>query len=99
MIVNVSKNWAIGKKGQLLALIPEDMKFFRRMTSGKVCGILIQLLPKKKKDIEAMSQKYCFLPVIPNFSLFFLFRLSVHQLPPTVCQVLPALPVFWLLRW
>ena len=36
-IVNVSKNWAIGKKGQLRALIPEDMKFFRRKTSGKVC--------------------------------------------------------------
>jgi len=36
-IVNVSKNWAIGKKGTLLITIPEDMKFFRETTKGKVC--------------------------------------------------------------
>ena len=36
-IVNVSKNWAIGKKGQLLAVIPEDMRYFRETTKGKVC--------------------------------------------------------------
>ena len=36
-IVNVSKNWAIGKKGTLLINIPEDMKFFRETTKGQVC--------------------------------------------------------------
>jgi len=36
-IVNVSKDWAIGKKGQLFINIPEDMKFFRETTKGKVC--------------------------------------------------------------
>ena len=36
-IVNVSKNWAIGKQGQLFINIPEDMKFFRETTKGKVC--------------------------------------------------------------
>lgn len=36
-IVNVSKNWAIGKKGTLLVTIPEDMRFFRETTKGKVC--------------------------------------------------------------
>lgn len=36
-IVNVSKNWAIGKKGDLLVTIPEDMKFFRTTTRGHVC--------------------------------------------------------------
>lgn len=36
LIVNVDKNWAIGYKGRLLVSIPEDMKFFRSETTGKV---------------------------------------------------------------
>ena len=36
-IVNVSPNWAIGKKGQLLIHIPADMKYFRETTRGKTC--------------------------------------------------------------
>ena len=36
LIVNVDRNWAIGQKGKLLVSIPEDMKFFRSETSGKV---------------------------------------------------------------
>ena len=36
LIVNVDKNWAIGFKGGLLNRIPEDMAFFRKMTTGKV---------------------------------------------------------------
>ncbi len=36
LIVAVDKNWAIGKNNQLLVSIPDDMKFFRETTSGKV---------------------------------------------------------------
>lgn len=36
VIVNVDKNWAIGKDGRLLVNIPADMKFFRESTVGKV---------------------------------------------------------------
>ena len=36
LIVAVDKNWAIGNKGGLLVSIPEDMKFFRETTTGKV---------------------------------------------------------------
>lgn len=36
LIVAVDQNWAIGHKGGLLVSIPEDMKFFRTETSGKV---------------------------------------------------------------
>ena len=36
LIVNVDKNWAIGFRGGLLNRIPEDMAFFRKMTTGKV---------------------------------------------------------------
>ncbi len=36
LIVAVDKNWAIGLKNKLLVSIPEDMKFFRTETAGKV---------------------------------------------------------------
>lgn len=36
LIAAVDKNWGIGLKNQLLVRIPEDMKHFRRMTTGKV---------------------------------------------------------------
>lgn len=36
IIVAVDKNWAIGYKGKLLLSIPDDMKFFRETTIGKV---------------------------------------------------------------
>lgn len=35
-IVAVDKNWGIGKKNDLLFELPEDMKFFRKTTLGKV---------------------------------------------------------------
>lgn len=36
LIVNVDNNWAIGLNNKLLVHIPDDMKFFREMTTGKV---------------------------------------------------------------
>lgn len=36
MIVAAAENWAIGRDGALLWHIPEDMKFFRNMTTGNV---------------------------------------------------------------
>ena len=36
LIAAVSKDWAIGNKGELLISIPEDMKFFRTSTTGNV---------------------------------------------------------------
>lgn len=36
LIVNVDSNWAIGYRGKLLVSVPEDMKFFRSETTGKV---------------------------------------------------------------
>ena len=35
-IVNVSENWGIGKNGDLLVNIPDDMKFFRETTKNSV---------------------------------------------------------------
>ena len=39
IIVAVDKNWAIGKENKLLVSIPQDMKFFRETTSGKVVAM------------------------------------------------------------
>ena len=36
LIAAVDKNWAIGYKNQLLVRIPEDQKWFRESTTGKV---------------------------------------------------------------
>lgn len=36
LIVAVDRNWGIGYQNKLLVSIPEDMKFFRSETSGKV---------------------------------------------------------------
>ena len=36
LIAAVDRNWGIGNKGKLLVSIPEDMKFFRQMTTGNV---------------------------------------------------------------
>ncbi len=36
IIVNVSKNWAIGKNGGLLFHISNDMKFFKEKTTGNI---------------------------------------------------------------
>lgn len=35
-IVAVDLNWGIGCGGKLLQMIPEDMKFFKEKTLGKV---------------------------------------------------------------
>lgn len=35
-IVCIDKNWGIGYEGKLLAYIPEDMRFFKHMTSNSV---------------------------------------------------------------
>ena len=36
LIVAVDENWAIGNKNSLLVSIPNDQKFFRQETTGKV---------------------------------------------------------------
>ena len=47
LIVNADKNWGIGKNNELLVHIPNDMKMFRQMTTGKVVG---------KKNIRKLSK-------------------------------------------
>lgn len=51
LIVAVSKSWGIGKDGDLLFSIPEDMKFFRETTMNKVVVMgrkTLESFPNKK---------------------------------------------------
>ncbi len=43
-IVAVDSNWGIGYKNKLLLSIPEDMKYFRTMTDGKVVVVGLKTL-------------------------------------------------------
>lgn len=66
-IVAVDLNWGIGYKGSLLLRIPDDMKFFKEMTLGKVVIMgreTFESLPGKKplKDRIniVLSRKECY---------------------------------------
>ena len=51
LIAAVDKNWAIGRNNKLLVSIPDDMKFFRETTTGKVVVMgrkTLESLPGKK---------------------------------------------------
>ncbi len=51
LIAAVDKNWAIGRNNKLLVSIPDDMKFFREMTTGKVVVMgrkTLESFPNKK---------------------------------------------------
>lgn len=51
LIVAVDRKWAIGRDGQLLFTIPDDMRFFKKMTTGKVVVMghaTLRSLPKGK---------------------------------------------------
>ena len=51
LIAAVDRNWAIGRNGKLLVSIPQDMAYFRQMTTGKVVIMgrkTLESFPKKK---------------------------------------------------
>lgn len=65
IIVAADENWGIGKDGGLLTHLPEDMRFFRTMTVGKVVVMgrkTLQSLPgakplKNRTNIVLTSDK------------------------------------------
>jgi dihydrofolate reductase len=57
-IVAVDLNWGIGYRGDLLQPIPEDLKFFKRMTLGNVVVMgreTFESLPGKKPLKDRMN--------------------------------------------
>lgn len=58
IIVAVDNNWAIGNKGQLLTKIPEDLKFFKKKTIGKIVIMgrkTFESLPNKSPLINRIN--------------------------------------------
>ena len=57
-IVAVDSNWGIGFKGNLLCRIPDDMKFFKQMTLGKVVVMgrgTFESLPRKEPLVDRIN--------------------------------------------
>ena len=48
LIAAADKNWAIGKDGELLVRISEDMKNFSAMTTGNVIVCLLYTSPSPR---------------------------------------------------
>ena len=64
MIVACDMNWAIGYKNELLTKLPEDMKFFKKMTTGQrvimgnnTCKSIPYPLPNRTNIILSKSLK------------------------------------------
>ena len=57
LIAVVDKNWAIGMNGKQLVTIPEDMKFFRDETYGKV---LVMGSSSRWKNLRKQKEYYSF---------------------------------------
>ena len=69
LIVNVDKNWAIGHKGKLLVSIPEDMKFFRTETTGKVVVLGRKTLATFPGGLPLKSRTNIILTKNPDYSV------------------------------
>lgn len=51
VILSADRNWAIGRKNKLLVRIPQDMRFFRETTRGRVVAMgrkTLESLPEGK---------------------------------------------------
>lgn len=59
IIVAVDKNWAIGYQNKLLNSIPEDMKFFRETTTGKVVVMGQKTLGKLSERTASEKPDQC----------------------------------------
>lgn len=70
LIVNVDKNWAIGLGSKLLVRIPQDMKYFRSMTTGHVVVM-------GRKTLESFPES----KPLPNRANIVLTRDQSYQAP------------------
>lgn len=73
LIVNVDKNWAIGLGSKLLVRIPQDMKYFRSMTTGHVVVM-------GRKTLESFPES----KPLPNRVNIVLTRDQSYQVPGAV---------------
>ncbi len=69
IIVAVDKNWAIGCKNRLLVSIPEDMKFFRQETGGKVVVMGRKTLESFPNGLPLKNRTNIVLTKNPNYKV------------------------------
>lgn len=69
LIVAVDKNWGIGCQNKLLVSIPEDMKFFRSETSGKVVVMGRKTLESFPNGLPLKNRTNIVLTRNPNYQV------------------------------
>lgn len=69
LIVAVDKNWGIGRKNALLVHIPNDMKFFRNETMGKVIMMGRKTLESFPQGQPLSGRTNIVLTSDPNYSV------------------------------
>lgn len=101
IIVAVDRNWAIGKKGQLLFRIREDLEYFRTLTTGN-CVIYgrktLETFPKKAplphRDNVVLTENKSFeVDAIVAHSLDELRRI-IHDYPAEQVYVIGGASVY-----
>ncbi len=69
VIVAVDKNWGIGYQNKLLVSIPEDMKFFRSETNGKVVVMGRKTLESFPNGLPLKNRTNIVLTKNPNYKV------------------------------
>lgn len=69
VIVAVDKNWGIGYQNKLLVSIPEDMKFFRSETGGKVVVMGRKTLESFPNGLPLKNRTNIVLTKNPNYKV------------------------------
>ena len=69
LVVAVDENWAIGNKNQLLVRIPNDMKQFRELTTGKVVVLGRKTLETFPQGLPLKNRTNILLSTDPNYQV------------------------------
>ena len=69
LIVAVDKNWGIGYQNKLLNSIPEDMKYFRETTTGKVVVMGRKTLESFPNGLPLKNRTNIVLTHNPNYKV------------------------------
>lgn len=69
LVVAVDENWAIGNKNQLLVRIPNDMKQFRELTTGKVVVLGRKTLETFPQGLPLKNRTNIILSTAPNYQV------------------------------
>ena len=85
LIVAVDKNWAIGYQNKLLVSIPEDMKFFRTTTTGKVVVMGRKTLETFPNGLPLKNRTNIVLSGNPDYQVK--GAIVVHSLPELLEEI------------